>query len=63
MLPPDSLERITALDSAAPHPVAASGALRTLVLVFAPRNAVELDIVLSLVGIPASSRRELQSRP
>lgn len=51
VLPPPVLERVVALDWAERHPITAAGILPGLVMVYAPRNAAELDVVLGLVRV------------
>jgi hypothetical protein len=49
-LPGDVVEQLTALGWVMRHPVHQLGLFQNLVLVYAPRNAVELDVVVNLVG-------------
>lgn len=50
VLPASVLERALAQGWVERHPIATMGILRSLVMVYAPRNAAELEIVLGLIG-------------
>jgi hypothetical protein len=48
-LPPTAIDTVTGLGWAIRHPIHQLGVLKTLVLVYAPRDLRELDVVFSLV--------------
>jgi hypothetical protein len=50
-LPEPVLSRAVALGWAERHPLAASGIFKTLVMVYAPRNAGDLEVVLGLIQV------------
>jgi len=51
ILPPDLQEATVRLGWAEPHPAACLGAVpRTLVLLYAPRTRMELDVVFKLIS-------------